>query len=90
MRMVQFQLSITMIAIVDTIVGDNKEEFDLIYAFREKPSQTMDQLIESSGFATKSLAQKGKIVETANIERRSGLLKRLFRQSLNISLLGVP
>jgi ferredoxin len=66
--MVQFQLSDTAIAIVAAVVGDNEDELDLIYAFREKPSQTMDQLMESSGFSmekveqlTTSLAKKGLI-----------------------------
>ena len=71
--MVQFPLSDTAIAIVASVVGDNEEEFDLIYAFREKPSQTMDQLIESSGFAIEkveqlatSLARKGLIFNQPN------------------------
>ena len=41
--MVQFPVSDTAIAIIDRVVGDNEEELDLVYAFREKPSQTMDQ-----------------------------------------------
>ena len=64
--MVQFPLSDTAIAIVVAVVGDNEEELDLIYAFRERPSQTADQLVESSGFAAdrveqlaNSLARKG-------------------------------
>jgi ferredoxin len=64
--MVQFPLSDTAIAIVVAVVGDNEEELDLIYAFRDKPSQTADQLVVSSGFAADrverlatSLAQKG-------------------------------
>ncbi len=64
--MVPFPVSDTAIAIVVAVVGDNGEELDLIYAFREKPSQTADQLVESSGFAAEkveqlatSLAQKG-------------------------------
>ena len=64
----QFPLSDTAIAIVGSVVGDNEEELDLIYAFREKPSQTMDQLVESSGFPMEkveqlatSLARKGLI-----------------------------
>ena len=64
--MVQFPLSDTAIAIVVAVVGDNEEELDLIYAFRERPSQTADQLVESSGFAADkveqlaaSLARKG-------------------------------
>ena len=66
--MVQFPVSDTAVAIVDRVVGDNEEELDLINAFREKPSQTIDQLGESSRFSTKkieqlatSLAKKGLI-----------------------------
>ncbi|MEJ2219628.1 MAG: 4Fe-4S binding protein [Desulfobacterales bacterium] len=66
--MVEFQLSDTAIAIVASVVGDNEDELDLIYAFREKPSQTGDQLVESSGFSIEkveqlatSLAKKGLI-----------------------------
>ena len=66
--MVQFPLSDTAIAIVVAVVGPNEEELDLIYAFRDKPSQTADQLMESSGFAAEkveqlatSLAKKGLI-----------------------------
>ena len=66
--MVEFQLSDTAIAIVASVVGDNDDELDLIYAFREKPSQTVDQLVESSGFSIEkveqlatSLAKKGLI-----------------------------
>ena len=64
--MVQFPLSDTAVAIVEAVVGENAEELDLIYAFRDKPSQTADELVESSGFSAAkvellgtSLAQKG-------------------------------
>ena len=64
--MVQFPVSDTAIAIVVAVVGKNAEELDLIDAFREKPSQTAEQLAESSGFAADkverlatSLAKKG-------------------------------
>ncbi len=55
--MVEFPVSDTAIAIVVSVVGDNEEELDLIYAFREKPSQTMDQLVESSGFSMEKVGQ---------------------------------
>ena len=55
--MVQFPLSDTAIAIVVAVVGNNAEELDLIDAFRDKPSQTADQLVESSGFAADKVAQ---------------------------------
>ncbi|MGB5748249.1 MAG: 4Fe-4S binding protein [Desulfobacterales bacterium] len=64
--MVQFPVSDTAVAIVQAVVGENEEELDLIYSFRDKPSQTADQLVESSGFSADkvgqlatSLAQKG-------------------------------
>jgi Pyruvate/2-oxoacid:ferredoxin oxidoreductase delta subunit len=64
--MVQFPVSDTAIAIVVAVVGDNAEELDLIDAFREKPSQTAEQLVASSGFGAEkveqlatSLAKKG-------------------------------
>ncbi len=66
--MVQFQLSDTAIAIVASVVGDNEDELDLIYAFREKPSQTMDQLVESSGFAA------GKVEQLATSLAKKGLI----------------
>ena len=66
--MVQFPVSDTAIAIVVAAVGNNEEELDLIYAFRESPSQTTEQLAESSGFPAEkieqlatSLAKKGLI-----------------------------
>ena len=66
--MVQFPVSETAIKIILTTVGDNEEELDLICAFDAKPSQTMEQLIESSGLSAAkieqlatSLAKKGLI-----------------------------
>jgi len=55
--MVQFPVSDTVIAIIDRVVGDNEEELDLIYAFREKPSQTMDQIGDSSKLSTQKIEQ---------------------------------
>jgi Pyruvate/2-oxoacid:ferredoxin oxidoreductase delta subunit len=50
--LVQFPVSETAIAIVTAAVGENEAELDLIWAFREKPSQTIDQLVETSGFSS--------------------------------------
>ena len=58
--MVQFPVSDTAVAIVDRVVGDNEEELDLINAFRAKPSQTIDQLGESSRFSIKKIEQLAK------------------------------
>ena len=66
--MFQFPVSNTAMAIIDRVVGDNEEELDLIYAFRERPSQTIEQLGVSSGLSPNkieqlatSLAKKGLI-----------------------------
>ena len=55
--MVQFPVSDTALAIIDRVVGDNEEELDLIYAFREKSSQTIDQIEDSSGFSPEKIEQ---------------------------------
>ena len=55
--MVPFPVSDTAIAIIDRVVGDSEEELELIDAFREKPSQTIDQLKASSGFSTEKIEQ---------------------------------
>jgi ferredoxin len=71
--MFQFQVSQTAIGIIEAAVGQNEEELDLIYAFRQQPSQTLDQLLTSSGFAeqkiqqlTASLAKKGLLFNQPN------------------------
>jgi len=64
--MVQFPVSDTAIEIIKSVVGANEEELDLICAFDEKPSQTLGQLVDSSGISEEkvdqlatSLAKKG-------------------------------
>ena len=76
--MIPFPLSDTAIAIIDSVVGDHEEELDLIYAFREKASQTTEQLSASSGFSEEKvkslalgLAKKGLVFNQAN---SSGLM----------------
>ena len=66
--MFPFKLSDTAITIVKRVIKEDEPELDLIYAFRDAASQTMDQLKTSSGFSeetiealTQSLAKKGLI-----------------------------
>ncbi len=66
--LIQFPVADTAVTIIQRVVGNSEDELDLIYAFREKPSQTLDQLVASSGFSeekimrlTASLAKKGLI-----------------------------
>ena len=66
--LVQFPVTDTAVTIIQRVVGNAEAELDMIDAFREKPSQTMDQLVVSSGFSeeeieklTASLAIKGLI-----------------------------
>lgn len=74
--MVPFPVSDTAIAIVVAVVGDDEGELDLIYAFRDKPSQTTDQLMAASGFGAEkveqlatSLARKGLVFNQPKIGR---------------------
>ena len=71
--MFPFPVSETAIAIVTAAVGENEKELDLIWAFREKPSQTMEQLIETSGMppdhiekSITNLARKGLVFNQPN------------------------
>jgi len=66
--MVQFPVSDTAIAIIGSVVGENPDELNLICAFDDNASQTLAQLVESSGFTEEkieqlatSLAKKGLI-----------------------------
>jgi ferredoxin len=65
---VPFPVNETTLSILKLVIEDDEEELDLIYAFREKASQTMDQLKESAQLPeheierlTDSLAKKGLI-----------------------------
>lgn len=71
--LVQFPVTETAVAIIENTVGEAEDELDLIYAFREKPSQTMAQLAVSSGFPedkierlARALAKKGLIFNQPN------------------------
>lgn len=71
--MFPFPINKTTKAIIKTVVDEREDELDLICAFTDRPSQTMDQLRESSGFPeerieamTSSLAQKGLIFNPPN------------------------
>lgn len=79
--MVQFPVSDTAVAIIGHVVGNHEAELDLICAFSDTPSQTMEQLKASSGFTSekidplsRSLAKKGLIF---NQPSSSGLM--IFR-----------
>ena len=71
--MIPFPLNETTIAIVKEVVGEQESELDLISAFRDKPSKTLDQLKESCDFSKErieelatSLARKGLIFNQPN------------------------
>lgn len=76
--MIQFPVNETAVEIVRRTAGPAADELDLIYAFRESPSQTRPQLAESSGFTEEkadrlagSLAKKGLVF---NQPSSSGLM----------------
>jgi hypothetical protein len=65
---VPFPVNDTTISILKHVIEDNEEELDFIYAFRQKTSQTMEQLKKSSNLPEEkieqlatSLAKKGLI-----------------------------
>ena len=71
--MVPFPVNDTTISILKLAVGDNEDELDFIYAFREKASQTMKQMKGSTAFTEEkieylatSLAGKGLIFKQPN------------------------
>ncbi|MDZ7699460.1 MAG: 4Fe-4S binding protein [Deltaproteobacteria bacterium] len=71
--MFPFPVNETTIAIVKNVVGPKADELDLIGAFQQKPSQTMEELVGSSGLSEEkidalatSLAQKGLIFNQPN------------------------
>lgn len=71
--MVQFPVSDTALAIIGKVVGRNEDELDLIWAFRQRSSQTLAQLTAESGFEASqiealagSLAKKGLIFNQPN------------------------
>ena len=71
--LVPFPVSPTAVAIIQRVVGEAEDELDLIHAFRDKPSQTLAQLTEASGFPAEkagaladSLAQKGLVFNQPN------------------------
>lgn len=71
--MVPFPVNDTTISILKNVVGDNEDELDFIYAFREKASQTMEQMKGSIEFSEEkidqlatSLALKGLIFNQPN------------------------
>ena len=55
--LIQFPVTDTAVTIIQQVVGNAEDELDLIDAFREKPSQTMQQLMASSGFPEETIVQ---------------------------------
>ena len=71
--MFPFPVNDTTIAIIKRVVGEAEAELNLIRAFQDKASQTLDQLAASSGMSPEevdrlavSLAQKGLIFNQPN------------------------
>ncbi len=65
---VPFPVNETTIDIIKEVVGNDEDELDFIYSFRDKPSKTMEQLKASCDFSeeeidqlARSLARKGLI-----------------------------
>ena len=54
---VPFPVNDTTISILKRVIGDEAEELDFIEAFRKQPSQTMEQLKESSNLPEEKIEQ---------------------------------
>ncbi|MGD9032352.1 MAG: hypothetical protein PVH02_06805, partial [Desulfobacteraceae bacterium] len=54
---VPFPVNDTTISILKRVIGDEVEELDFIEAFRKQPSQTMEQLKESSNLSEEKIEQ---------------------------------
>ena len=65
---IPFPVNDITVGIIKEVVEDNEEELDLIWAFRDKPSQTLDELVASSGLP------EDKIDQLANSLAKKGLL----------------
>ncbi|RJR26695.1 MAG: 4Fe-4S dicluster domain-containing protein [Desulfobacteraceae bacterium] len=89
--LVPFPVSDTSIGILKIAVGDVEEELDLIYAFRDKASQTSKELEQASGMNSKdveriagSLAGKGFIF---NQPSSSGVMVYRLLPLMNVGLM---
>jgi len=88
---IPFPVNTTTISILKLVIEDNEEELDLIYVFREKVSQTMEQLKESSNLnkekveqLTTSLAKKGLIFNQPN---SAGIMVYRLLPLMNVGLM---
>ena len=53
---IPFPVSDAAVQIIDMVAGDRAEELELICAFQDRSSQTLEELVESSGFDTQKAA----------------------------------
>jgi Pyruvate/2-oxoacid:ferredoxin oxidoreductase delta subunit len=89
--MVPFPLNETTISILKSVVGDNKDELDFIYAFRENASQTMEQMKGSIDFSEEkieklasALARKGLVFNQPN---SAGVMVYRLLPLMNVGLM---
>jgi ferredoxin len=68
-----FPVNETTLTIIKEVVGETEDELDLIISLQHKASQTLEELVQSSGFSTEkierlatSLAKKGLIFNQPN------------------------
>ena len=88
---VPFPVNNTTLSIIKLSVGESEDELDLIYAFSTKPSQTLEELKQSSGFSEEkieqlatSLAKKGLIF---NQPSSSGIMVYRILPLMTVGLL---
>lgn len=54
-----FPVNETTVSIIKKVVGEDEEELDFICAFKERPSQTVDELKKTTGLEEEKIAQLG-------------------------------
>jgi ferredoxin len=89
--MVPFPVNDTTLSIIKHVVGDEEDELDFIYAFRDKSSKTMEELQKSSEFSRErierlatSLAKKGLIFDQPS---STGIMVYRLLPLMNVGLL---
>jgi ferredoxin len=89
--MIPFPVNDTIISILKHVVGDDENELDFIYAFRDKGSQTIEELEASGGYSRQTiekigttLAQKGLIF---NQPSSAGIMVYRLLPLMNVGLM---
>ncbi len=89
--MIPFPVNDTILSILKHVVGDDEEELDFIYAFRDKGSQSVEELMATGGYSAQTveklgtrLARKGMIF---NQPSSAGIMVYRLLPLMNVGLM---